>query len=388
MSEKSSSLLAQLLAATAALAGPVAAQDTGAGASVSYRHGDYDEDALAEAPLDGSDRRYRVRTEQFRLDTPLGARDRLGVELTHEAMSGSSPWFQFPDANGDPAQVMSGATIRETRREVRAAWSRERESDTLGASVSYSAEDDYHATALGLDWGRPLGESLDLALGLSFSHDRIDPTDAAQFGRIDGAIKNTTSAYAGLTQVLDRSTQVQYGLQLTHSDGYLSDPYKRFYGGDRFLADARPGTRTQAALLLRWRRAWVEADGALHLDYRLAGDSWGVRSHTVEASWYQQLADDWRLVPGVRVYAQGAADFYAPFSAPGAAGRHHSSDYRLAANGSVSFSLDVRRAFGRWELVVGVERLRARDPIGFAGDEDPGRVSYTQWMAGFDYRFE
>lgn len=387
--DRPSALLAQLLAATAALAGPAAAQDAAAtGSSISVRHGDYDEDALEEAPLDGSDRRYRVRTEQFRLDTALGERDRLSVDLTHESMSGSSPWFNLPDADGDPAQVMSGATIRETRRELRAAWSRERgEAGTIGASLSYSAEDDYHATALGLDWSRALTESLDLGIGASFSHDRIDPADAREFARIDEAVKNTSSAYLSLTQVLDRSTQAQYGLQLTHADGFLSDPYKRFYAGDRILPDSRPGTRTQVALLLRWRRAFVDIDGALHLDYRLAGDSWGVRSHTLELGWYQGLPASFRIVPGLRLYAQGEADFHAPFSAPGEAGRHHSSDYRLAANGSVSASLDLRRDFGAWELVIGAERLRARDPIGFGDGDDPGRVSYTQLMAGFDYRW-
>lgn len=386
--DRSSALLAQLLAATAALTGPACARSTAdTGSSISYRHGDYDEDALDETPLDGSDRRYRVRTEQFQLQTSLTERDRLSVELAHEAMSGSSPWFNLPGADGESLQVMSGATIRETRRELRAAWSHERaDGDTLGASASYSAEDDYHATALGIDWSRPLSEALDLGFGASYSHDRLDPTDAREFNRIDSAIKNTASAYLSLTQVLDRSTQLQYGLQLTHSDGFLSDPYKRFYAGDRILPDARPDTRTQAALLLRWRRVFVAADGALHLDARLAGDSWGVRSHTLEAAWYQNLPAGFRIVPGLRLYSQGEADFYAPFSAPGEAGRHHSSDYRLAANGSVSFGLDVRRAFGRFELVIGAERVRARDPLGYGAGDDPGRVSYTQWMAGFDYR--
>ena len=45
MDRRPSPLLAQLLAATAALAGPAHAQsDPAAGASMSFRHGDYDED--------------------------------------------------------------------------------------------------------------------------------------------------------------------------------------------------------------------------------------------------------------------------------------------------------------------------------------------------------
>ncbi len=391
MSERPSALLLQLLAATAALIGPAQAaaqSDSAGGTAISYRHGDYDEDRLKPAPLDGSDRRYRVRTEHFQLSTVLGDSDQLNVGLVHEAMSGSSPWFSFPDNDGDALQVMSGATIRDTRREVSVAWSRDRgEGSRLGASASYSAEDDYHAGALGFDWTRPLSAAVDLGLGASFSHDIIDPTDAAEFDRIDRAIKNSTSLFSSLTFVLDRSTQLQAGVQLTHASGYLSDPYKRYYAGDRILSDARPDQRTQTAFLLRWRRAFIEQDGALHLDYRLAGDSWGVRSHTVEASWYQSLPHDFRIVPGLRWYSQGAASFYAPFSAAGTVGRFHSSDYRLAANGSVSASFDVRQRIGAWEWVVGIERLRGHDAIGFGGESDPGRVSYTQLQAGFDYHF-
>lgn len=390
MSERPSALLAQLLAATAVLAGPVAAQpETAAGTSVSLRHGDYDEDPLASEPVEGSDRRFRVRTDQFQLATALGEDSRLGIDLTYESMSGSSPWFSVPDANGNALQVMSGATIRETRHELRAAWSRDRgDAGNVGVSASYSTEDDYRASAIGVDWQRPLTAAIDLGLGLSWSHDKLDPTDAAEFGRIDHAGKDTGSAYASLTFVLDRSSQLQAGLQWTHANGFLSDPYKRFFAGDRVLPDTRPDIRNQVALLMRYRRAFVDVDSALHIDYRCAGDNWGVRAHTLEASWYQMLPNDFRLVPGLRWYNQGAADFHAPFSAAGAAGRYHSSDYRLAANGSIGASLDLRRRSGNLEWVVGIENLSAREAIGFSGEKDPGRVSYLQILVGFDYYFE
>ena len=393
MAERPNPLL-QLLAATAALTGVAHAQTPAAspsGTEISVRASDYDEDALGSTPLDGSDQRYGVRTQQFQLLTPLSDSDRLSVGLTHEVMSGSSPWFSFPDASGRPLQIMSGATIHEERQEIQAAWTRDGgggRSVTLNAS--YSAEDDYHAVAVGGEWARPLTSALTLGLGGSYSHDLLDPTGAAEFNRIDSASKNTLSAFGSLSLVLDRSSVLQAGLQLTHGQGFLSDPYKRFYAGDRILADARPDVRTQGAALLRYRRAFADADAALHADYRYAQDSWGVRSHTFELQWYQTLGTDFRVIPGVRYYTQGAADFYAPFAAAGSVGRYHSSDYRLAAGGGVSASLDLRKSIGAWELVIGIERHRATSALGFgdARGEDPGRVSYTQMHAGFDYHFE
>jgi hypothetical protein len=391
MAQRPNSLLAQLLAASAGLVSSAAvpAEPVAADRSVSYRHGDYDEDALAQAPVDGSDRRYRVRTEQFRLLTPAGEGASLSVDLTHEVMSGSSPWFSVPDANGQPLQVMSGASIQDRRSEVGVGYQRALADDReITVSASYSAEDDYHATAVGLEWSRPLSAAIEFGLGASFSHDRIDPTDAAEFGRIAQATKNTWSASAGLSFILDRSSLLQAGLQLTRSSGFLSDPYKRFFAGDRVLNEARPDQRLQGSLLLRYRRALVERDAALHLDGRYSIDNWGVHSYTVEAHWYQTLAQDWRVIPGFRYYTQSDSSFYAPFASVGELGRYYSSDYRLATGGGVSASLDLRRQFGAWDWVIGLERHRATDALGFGSGNDPGRVSYTQIQVGFDLRFD
>ncbi len=113
--------------------------------------------------------------------------------------------------------------------------------------------------------------------------------------------------------MLDKSSVIQTGIQLNFENGYLSDPYKLVSVGDAIVPDARPGSRTEAALLVRYRRAFSDANAALHLDYRYAQDSWGVVSHTVDVGWYQSLPDGWQLIPALRYYSQQEARFYAPF---------------------------------------------------------------------------
>ena len=238
--------LASLLAAAAALSapGPVSAESAASDTRVSYRYNDYDEDALSQAPLDGSAERYHIRTQQLNVAHALNDTDKLSLGLTSEIMSGASPWFLFPDENGRPLQIMSGATIRESRQQIDLAWDRDQGGGGgFGLSAGYSDEDDYRAIYFGGERRQALSDALTLGYGVSYSHDTIHPSDAPLFDRVLEEDKNTTSVFLSLAQILDRSRVVQAGLQITQSQGFLSDPYKRFYGGGDFLNDSRPDRR-------------------------------------------------------------------------------------------------------------------------------------------------
>lgn len=355
----------------------------------SYRYSEYNEDAQSGSVI-GSRDRYFVRAHQFRFDQGVGERAKLSLSGTHEIMSGSSPWYVLPGANGTLIQVLSGATIRDTRRELVATLV----SDPIAGnrntySASVSDEDDYRSLALGYERAQELSSQLSLGYGLSYADDTLDPSDAIENGRIEHASKSTASAFASLSWILDKSSVLQAGLQLTHHDGFLSDPYKLVLVDSDIVADARPGNRLQSAAIVRYRRTFADADAALHADYRYVHDSWSIDSHTVEISWYQSLGHDWRLVPSVRYYSQSAADFYAPFFADDNGG-HASSDYRLSAYGAVSARLNLRKRFGAWELSIGAERYRSDEDLklGSSSEAAPGLVSYTRYFAGFDYGFD
>lgn len=382
--------LAALMSAAATLVPDAHAQSTTGAetdAHVSYRFNDYSEDSLGGTAIGDRDR-YRVLSQQFQLATPVGADAALSVSATHEVMSGSSPWYVLPDLQQRPIQVMSGATIQEHRNELRASWTQGTGS-TGGTtySASYSNERDYRAIAAGIERSQPLNAAITLGYGGSFSHDRIEPFDAAQYDRIDRATKNTASVFGSVAWIIDRSSVLQAGLQLNSEHGYLSDPYKLVYVGDDIVHDARPGRRDAAAALLRYRHAFARPDAALHLDYRYAQDSWGIVSHTLEAAWYQTLPSHWELVPALRYYSQQQARFYAPFFTDPGAHNYYSSDYRLGTFGAMSLTVNLRKRIGQWEFSGGVERYHAATDyaIGGADAAVPGVVSYTRAFIGLDY---
>jgi len=386
-----SASLAALLSAAAALlpATPANAADSDeANTHASYRFSEYDEDALHGSVV-GDPRRYRVLSQQLDVDTKLdGGAWGLKLDATHEVMSGSSPWFVAPDAQLRPVQVLSGATIRDHRSALSVALTQNPgTSANTTYTASYSSERDYHAAAIGVERSQPLDAATTLGYGGSFSHDVIEPTDAALYNRITHATKNTASTFASLAWVLDRDSVLQAGVQVNLGHGYLTDPYKLFTYGADILAERRPDRRVEAAGLVRYRRSYAQIDAALHLDYRYAQDSWGLTSHTIEASWYQGLGHGWRLVPTLRWYSQSAARFYAPFLAAPAGQRYYSSDYRLGTYGAFSTSINIRKAIGRWEFSLGAERYHSAKGLALdgGGAAVPALVDSTRVWAGLDF---
>jgi len=383
--------LAALMSAATTLV-PEAHAQTATGADteslVSYRFNEYDEDAFAPRPVIGSAERYGVISQQFQLATPVGTDAALSASATHEVMSGSSPWYVVQGPNHQPIQVMSGATIRDHRSAVSASWTQGTgSSGGTTYSASYSAERDYHATAVGIERSIPLSAALTLGVGGSFSHDLIDPVDAQLYDRVQHGQKNTASLFGSLAWIIDRSSVLQTGIQINSEHGFLSDPYKLVTVGDGTIHDLRPGQRDQMAWLVRYRHAFSRPDASLHLDFRYAQDSWGVTSQTLEAAWYQPLPARWQLVPALRYYSQHEARFYAPFFSDPAAHNFFTSDYRLGTFGAFSASLNLRKRLGQWEFSGGFERYHGATDYALGGSDAavPAVVSYTRAFIGLDY---
>ena len=355
-------------AAAAALAAPVRAE-LATTTTLRYQRTAYDEAPLpADVVIQGSRDRYAVDAHQVEIATPLGGEAELALRATHESMS--------------------GATIADTRRELVATMRREpAPGEAWTASASISTEDDYRSASFGLGRERPLGAQHTLAYGISASNDVVEPTDAVSMGRVERADKHTLSGVASATFVLDRRTTLQAGVSATFGRGYLDDPYKLAIVGGALVSDARPDTRNQLAWIARWRRAFDRS--SLHVDYRYAHDSWSVRAHTLEASWYRKLGTAWWLVPSLRYHSQSEAHFYAPVHDAAASGRDHSSDYRLGTFGAWSARLSLRRTFGPHAFTIGIERYDSDEDaaIGGADQAVPALLEYDRLYAGFELAF-
>lgn len=376
----SGAALAALTAAALALPGlaPVARADSPPqGALVDTNFSRYEENAG----------RMRVDIYQAALTVPVGDRLSLRFNGVKDVVSGASPVgvgrgrYGYGQRSEPLSLVMSGASIFDVRDEVDIGLNYYLDEATLGVNVGKSNENDYSSDFFNLDGRFELNDkATTLAAGYGYASDTVweivDVDGQKTKAPGVGGDKDTHQAMLGVTQVLDKNSLAQLNLTYTHSNGFLSDPYKYAlvdgYSNDYFpdfVRDSRPGYRDQFAVLLRYVRNFSALNAAaLHLDYRFYADTWGIDAHTFELSWIQPIAYGFELRPRLRYYTQGSADFYQPtYDAPRADGLY-SSDYRLAGFGALSGGVQLStEVLGRLRVAGGVDFYQRRQDYGISG---------------------
>jgi hypothetical protein len=366
--------------------------------SVDYSYSLYSEDDVDSSKLNaGSAERYEIDTHLLSLEGPITGRMDFGIDLVSETMSGATPWFVEEDANGDAVVVMTGASVEDQRTDVNGHGTYYFDTARLNLQSGYSTEDDYSAINVGFGTEHDFDEkNTTLSWGLGLSLDDIDPTPTATNPNPAQEDKRTISLTAGWSQVINRSSSFQAILAYQNGDGFLSDPYKLVSVAGANVADNRPDTRNQFALLTRYRRHFESITGTLHLDYRFYYDDWDINSHTVELAWYQSLFDIVTITPSVRYYTQSQADFYGPyFTNALGAGDHASSDYRLSPYGALSGKLRIEANLAdwpfhmAWKLGASYERYQSSGSLAIQSVdiENPGLVSFNVIMISLSARF-
>lgn len=369
----------------------------------------------------------RIKVNVFEAATifPFGEHAQLSVNWGSDIVSGSSPVLNVPksranvisgaSANGArvalsndenpgvsdaPVEVLSTASIRDTRHalDVNGQFFFGRSDLTVGVGIS--KERDYEAHSGNLELRHELKRKLTtLSIAAGYSSDEIEPTDRAIKKH-----KSSLNASTGITRILDKNSLLNVRFSYTYSTGFLSNPYKKIFidGAGSALQglvatkdvdvffERRPDKRHQYALELRYIRHFSGWNAALHADYRFHVDSWDIQSHTIDLSWHQPLANGWMLTPSFRYYSQDQADFYRPFyDAPRARG-HYSSDYRLSGFGSISGGLSLSKEFfDKLRISVGFEYYthEADLKLGSQTQSDFADFSYTLITSGIFYRF-
>ena len=367
----------------AALALPALADTQPVETTIAGGYSNYQElDVPHYLVVGGDNRRYDIDIFQFRLVTPVGQDWSVGVGLSRETMSGASPWGTVLDSEGEPALIMSGATIDDSRTEGSLTTTHYGEDSSAAVTLTQSKEDDYVANALALSTERDFNRGLTtVSAGLSYSSDTIEPTDALLFGRVPKERRTSRSGSVGVSQVLNPLAAVYAGLSVTDHGGYLSDPYK--------LRDVRPRDRLEWALSIRYRRFLQGLNASLHADYRYFDDDWGIESHTLHTSWYQNVGPWLQIVPNLRYYSQAEADFFRsvddfglPFDT------HQSSDFRLSTYGAVTVGLKAIVHLPGWSVTISADRYAARKKYSPAsGAEHPARLAFTLASIFFDFKF-
>ncbi|MEX0965273.1 MAG: DUF3570 domain-containing protein [Pseudohongiellaceae bacterium] len=353
--------------------------------TASYKLSNYQEDDLSRSEAAPGDlERYDIDVHQFQLVSPLGRNMSLQVDANYESLSGASPWFTSRGLDGEPIVNLSGASgISDRRAELSLGARYYLENGSFAGNIGYSKENDYRSIYFGLNGERHYNNDLTtVSIGLSYASDDIFPTDAALFNRVESEEKQNTSAFVSVSQIINQTSNFQSALSVTEQSGFLSDPYK--------LRDIRPEDKTQIAWSNAYRKFFVGANAALHVNYRYYHDDFGISSHTANLSWHQNLGRTFQVVPSLRYYSQSAADFFTnvdDFLSPSS--EYQSSDYRLSAFGAVSGGLTLIADMRSWKATLTAERYLANDKYSAFDVSQPSTalVKYNRVSVGLDLSF-
>lgn len=394
LSSKRANSLWALTSAALAMPGMVQAAVPPEKPTLAFRYSQYGEEAMQASDniLNNSVERYDIDVLKLSGVIPYSEKVSFAVDMQYETLAGASPWYLVKDiSSADAKVVMSGASIDDTRLDLRGAGSYYLPDARLDANVGFSTEDDYQSFSGGM--GSALEfyqQQLVVDMSMSFSADRIQPTPSEEplvptAIRTKDERKGSFGIYVGFTQVVNRLMTFQSGVNMQFKTGYLSDPYKLVQvfdatGVPRTLNENRPSDRSSVVWVNRARAYFERYAGALHLDYRYYTDNWDVGSNTFEVSWHQEFKQTWTITPGVRWYQQSESSFYAPYYLAPRSDEFYSSDYRLSDFTAMSYYLDLRKKFDQVDLVLAVENYTS------SGD-NPALTNFALMTVGFDYRF-
>lgn len=351
--------------------------------TLGFKQSNYKEAPLPQDKLGlGSDQRYTIDVSHLKFKAPVSTDTELTVSALRETMSGASPWYVAPDAEGVPVQVMSGATISEERSELGVDFRSYNANSEVTLSGGYSTENDYQSASFGFSGAWRLNQNLTtINYGANTSIDYLDPTDAEAFDRPTDESKNRVGMMLGVSQVVSKTALVGASLGYARLEGYLSDPYKRAFVAGSTVRDSRPESHDQISLELMLRQYFDGAGAALHADYRYFSSNWEIDSHTLNLSWYQNLGANWQLIPSLRYYQQSEAAFYQPYYTQSRSDGFYSSDYRLSDFSASSGQLKLSKTFSAFRFDISYEHYEA------SGDH-PSLLSYELVSLGLGYQFE
>lgn len=204
--------------------------------------------------------------------------------------------------------------VTEQRDEIVASIDHRKDAWEVGLGYRLSTEPDFRANGLTLSFAwEGLARNVRLDSRVTLEHDQVGRSGDPQFARRLQAL----TSWFGYTQVLSRSTLMQFAVEQRSSFGYHASPYRwvglggasNCSGGVALcVPEVHPDRRARFALVGRLRQG-LGKRVSVGLDYRYYVDSWAVQSHTLGGDLRIQ-AGPVLLAAEYRGYLQSGAWFY------------------------------------------------------------------------------
>lgn len=187
------------------------------------------------------------------------------------------------------------------------------EKTLMNFSYTNSEENDFSADTFAFGISQDMfGDLTTVSLGYAHGDNIVGKTGTPTFRETSQTDKFTLS----IAQVITKNLIMSAAVDVTTDGGYLNNPYRRVRYVDPndlfnplLQEEVYPSTRTSTAAALR-ARYYLPYRAALHAEFRVYEDSWGVSGSNIELGYTHPITDDWIVETHYRTYAQTKADFY------------------------------------------------------------------------------
>ncbi|AFL80147.1 Protein of unknown function (DUF3570) [Aequorivita sublithincola DSM 14238] len=283
---------------------------------------------------------------------PVNDDDVLKIDAGISAYTSASSSNIDPFDSGNPADpfvASSGASSSDIwfGGNLNYSHSSDSRNDIISAKVSVSSEYDYFSIGFGGTYTKLFNEkNTEVSIHANAYLDTwkllypIELRESSTFNGLDKKNRNSYSLGFGFAQILSKSIQTSFSLDLVQQQGLLSTPFQRVYFSDlpdRFrenfqLADdveRLPDTRFKTAIGGRLNY-FINEIFVVRIYYRYYFDNWGITSQTANVEIPIKITDKFTLYPSYRFYNQTAADYFYPYNIALSTSEFYTSDYDLS----------------------------------------------------------
>ena len=214
-------------------------------------------------------------------------------------------------ASIDVEVILGASTYEEERVENAFSVDYLNEKTLMSLSYTNSEENDFLANTFSFGISQDMfGDLTTISMGYAHGDNLVGKTGAPTFSETS----QTDNFNLSIAQVITKNLIMSSALDVTTDSGYLNNPYRKVRYIDTpttFLLENEvyPNTRTSTAIALR-ARYFLPYRAALHTEFRLFQDSWGIKGNNIEFGYTHPFKEDWIAEAHFRTYAQTQATFY------------------------------------------------------------------------------
>lgn len=209
--------------------------------------------------------------------------------------------------------ITTASPYTESRQENTIAVDYLHDKTIMSLALTKSVEPDFDASTVSINFSQDMfGDLTTVNMGFAIGDNSISRNGDPNFSEQSSSRNYRLS----VSQIISKDMIVAVAFETITDEGYLNNPYRSVRYEDAsvprgysYQGEVYPRTRSSNALAVR-ARYYLPHRAAIHGNYRIYQDSWGIDANDLELGYTQRYGSNWIFEARIRYYQQSGADFY------------------------------------------------------------------------------